>query len=986
MKRIAQILFAAFLPVLACAQEYNNTSPELSRRVDSLKRILNALPELNGTDADTTRMSLYFAIAKQYEMQNLDSAFLYYRDAVDTRIFDDGALNKTAIKENKGKHTLNATAHKMAGIILYYQGAFPQAKIYYGHALEIYEELSDKTGISACLNNLGLVCYNQGNYKEATAYYERSLKMDEESGDSAGVSKTLINIGLVSYLQGKYKEATSFYERSLRIDEEIGDQTRVSTNLVNLGIVWYIQGNLIEAVSYYKRSLKLFEESGDKRGVSACLNNLSLVCYEQGNYQEAIVFFDQSLELFEELGDKNGMSYCLMNIGLVYYNLNEYDKSLSFFERALAIFEELGDRIGISKDMINIGSLRYNQGNFSEAVSCFERALKIEQELGAMSDMATNYSSTARAYFRVGASGKALPMFKKSRELTFFLLQDNFSILSEKEKEVYLTKTSAVFNYINEYSLLMPENGSRSESCKDSLTGYCYNDELLLKGLLLNSTSGMMDAVSNSNDTALTNAYWMLKRYREYISAMQSSGEGDKKDNLDLLETLANEQERKLVKLSSDFAGLQQQFEYTWQDVQKNLLKNESAIEFVRIKHSLTRSDTCKTDSISFAALILRPEYEQPKMVALCNEQSLQDLMMNNELSDADFVGELYGKSKGTQLYELLWKPLEKYVAGVKNIYMAPVGMLHQIAFAAIPAPDGKLLLEKHSINLVSSTRVLIDGKKEELLAAGNAVVYGGIRYNADEMLAGELAAIHNAEKASIEQRFRNIDVTESWSYLPGTLAEAESIRKLLDISRKKGAPEQQPRGTPRLYSGVQATEESFKNLSGKAPEIIHIATHGFTIPSGDNNNAYKIFENSFVQNNNPLFRTGLLFAGANRTWSKAPPIEGIEDGILTAYEVSNMNLRNTKLVVLSACETGLGETKGSEGVYGLQRAFKAAGVHYIMMTLWTIPDEQTVELMSLFYSKLTSGETINHSFSFAQNEMKKKYSPYYWAGFVLVE
>ena len=154
----------------------------------------------------------------------------------------------------------------------------------------------------------------------------------------------------------------------------------------------------------------------------------------------------------------------------------------------------------------------------------------------------------------------------------------------------------------------------------------------------------------------------------------------------------------------------------------------------------------------------------------------------------------------------------------------------------------------------------------------------------------------------------------------------------------------------------------------------------------GDKNNAYKIFDNPFVQNFNPLFRTGLLFAGANRAWNREKPIQGIEDGILTAYEVSNLNLQNTKLVVLSACETGLGETKGNEGVYGLQRAFKAAGVKYIMMSLWTIPDEQTAELMELFYKKMLSGIPIRKAFTETQNEMKKKYPPYFWAGMVLVE
>jgi CHAT domain-containing protein len=324
----------------------------------------------------------------------------------------------------------------------------------------------------------------------------------------------------------------------------------------------------------------------------------------------------------------------------------------------------------------------------------------------------------------------------------------------------------------------------------------------------------------------------------------------------------------------------------------------------------------------------------------------------------------------------LIWKPLEKYLQNVNTIYMAPAGMMHQLSFSAIPTPDGKMLSDKYNINIVSSTRNLIEGNKDEIIAQGNAVVYGGIKYNADSTLADILATVHAKEKSEMRSLLRGTTSEESWSYLPGTLQEAKSVNTIL--AKKKIKVE--------YISDVNATEESFKKLSDNSPQILHIATHGFTIPLGDKNNAYKVFDNPFVQNFNPLFRTGLLFAGANRTWNKEKPIEGIEDGVLTAYEVSNLNLRNTKLVVLSACETGLGETKGSEGVYGLQRSFKAAGVKYIMMTLWTIPDEQTVELMTLFYEKITSGKPIRKAFTETQNEMKKKYPPYFWAGFVLVE
>ncbi len=197
-----------------------------------------------------------------------------------------------------------------------------------------------------------------------------------------------------------------------------------------------------------------------------------------------------------------------------------------------------------------------------------------------------------------------------------------------------------------------------------------------------------------------------------------------------------------------------------------------------------------------------------------------------------------------------------------------------------------------------------------------------------------------------------------------------------------------------QLFSGINAIEEQFKNLGGKnSPRIVHIATHGFFFPDPQ-----KEIRSDFMleidrsipfrASDNPLNRAGLLFAGANRGWQGDTTSDEIDDGILTAYEATNVILGNTQLVVLSACETGLGEIKGSEGVFGLQRAFKAADAEYLMMSLWKVPDKETAEFMEYFYAKLFEGKPISDAFEDTQRYMRNKYpnEPYKWAGFVLVK
>jgi CHAT domain-containing protein len=219
----------------------------------------------------------------------------------------------------------------------------------------------------------------------------------------------------------------------------------------------------------------------------------------------------------------------------------------------------------------------------------------------------------------------------------------------------------------------------------------------------------------------------------------------------------------------------------------------------------------------------------------------------------------------------------------------------------------------------------------------------------------------------------RNDSPNAAWKYLVGTQLELERISK---IFKSKKIPIQE-------RTGLAASEADFKKqqVETLSPSVIHFATHGFYYQ-----NATQSATKSFQSASNPLIRSGLVMAGANRVWLGNKPYLNSEDGILTAYEISLMNLSNTKLVVLSACETGLGAIEGSEGVYGLQRAFKMAGVERILVSLWQVPDKQTAELMEKFYTYLLDNQSIQTAFAHAQQDMKEKYAPYYWAGFVLIK
>jgi len=239
---------------------------------------------------------------------------------------------------------------------------------------------------------------------------------------------------------------------------------------------------------------------------------------------------------------------------------------------------------------------------------------------------------------------------------------------------------------------------------------------------------------------------------------------------------------------------------------------------------------------------------------------------------------------------------------------------------------------------------------------------------------------------AQIIEEKRGVDSLRNitWSYLPGTLQETEEIKSVLKRKNIKVS----------LYNHKQASEEQLKALEKNAPSILHVSTHGFYFGDDEKSKEYKDKIDKkvkFAHSKNPLLRSGFILAGGNAAFQGEKMPDGVEDGVLTAAEISRLNFYNTKLVVLSACQTGLGDIVGNEGVYGLQRSFKMAGVDYLLFSLWEVPDKTTKELMSNFYENWFSGMEISEAFKKAQNQLKAKYAEvegaaFAWAAFVLMK
>lgn len=486
-----------------------------------------------------------------------------------------------------------------------------------------------------------------------------------------------------------------------------------------------------------------------------------------------------------------------------------------------------------------------------------------------------------------------------------------------------------------------------------SVPSLLYNYALLYKGLLLNSSVQIGNIVLQANDADLSALYG-----RYVVLSQEKETDGKSQETLDALE------HQILSRCKTLGYSINEAFSFS--DVSSALGDKSAAIEFVDYEQLEKAAN--KDGEIKYVALVQKKGWDEPKLVPLCSATDLE-----KAISEKDKAYE------GDALYNLIWKPLESCLGNVHDVFYSPSGLLHQVSLEAIPYSKGKILSDRYSLVRLSSTRELCNKDKSENFPV-SSVVYGGLQYTItdEDMLANSQPYTYRSTLTSEDYLTRGSKSVSPWRFLPGTLTEAETVSTLLTASNISNT----------LFTGAAGNEESFKSLSGQGPSIIHIATHGFYLQNKDfaTSTANGSGARGIQAQKSALKRSGLIMSGANPAWTEGRLIPNVEDGILTAEEISRLDLRNTSLAIISACDSGLGEIN-NDGVEGLQRAFKAAGVNTLVVTLWQVDDTATELMMTEFYKNLTGGHKRREAFDLARTAVKKKFpDPYYWAPFVMID
>ena len=499
-------------------------------------------------------------------------------------------------------------------------------------------------------------------------------------------------------------------------------------------------------------------------------------------------------------------------------------------------------------------------------------------------------------------------------------------------------------------------------------SGEVYDDSALFtKGLLLNAETSLRDLILESGDSAAVKQFDAMQMIRMTLSKQYEKPIAERRLNCDSLERVAEQMERELMKSSKAFGDFTRSLTVGWKDVQKGLGDDDVAIEFLA-------SPVFGGDSILYVALTLKKGYDKPKMITLFEERELRMVRESKWYTTPE-------------LCELVWGPLSDELEGVKNVYFSPSGALYNIGIDQLPCSATENMGERYNMFRLSSTREL--ALRHDMPSEKSSALYGGLRYYVPPT---ELLAYNRAKGYSRSSSSRDV-----FERLPETKTEIDNITALLRAHSY---------GEPAIYEGDEGTEESIKALSGKRTSIIHLATHGsYITPTAAEKQRKRDMmkrltflragdDSQSSEEDEALTRSFLVMSGGKMLWTSDSIPEGVDDGLLTAQEISRLDLRGCDLAVLSACETGLGDIS-SEGVMGLQRGFKKAGVQSIVMSLWKVADRPTQEFMTEFYRHLTAGEGKRTSFLAAQRFLKEKYPtnlpqdearPPYWASFILLD
>lgn len=932
-----------------------------------LTEALTIIENVKGRDCEEYALALLFLANVYYEYVLYGKASALRAEAL--RIYE---------KIFGRDHYKFAHAAKTVATALARQDRFAEAEQLHLEALEIFRKTfgEKQADYAKQCYHLGSAYHDAGNFPLAEQWLLKARTLQEElfGRNHPDYGITLDVLGSLYMDRGDYVKAEVAYQEARDVAEKTvgknhNDYLRASSNLA---VLYDELGQYDKAEKIFRDIVSIREAKQGKNHpeyASACVR-LASTLTSMGRYPEAGLLLELAQSVIANTLGRDNLGYAEVCGSMAYYynrtgNREKVEQLYTEIRDLRAIYQGK-NHVDYAQACNNLAYAKNNNGKTAEAEQLYNesRTVLITAGLTRHPLYATVCNNLAKIYENQQKYTGAFQLYAQSGRVFVNELNSNFILLSESEREKYLEE----FNYYRDiYFSFMLGVADKIEAA----AAWAFRYNMLTRGALFRASKSFREEIQNTTDADLRkmfNDYQSIKA--EYARALTLSEEQLKERRLDLsvLREQITENEKNLLRKSQILSRLTADTIYTWKDVQKLLKPDEALIEWVRMEYYKDGW----TDSVIYLAFIIRPQQQKPEYVVLGNGKDME----GREIKF--YMNSIMSGLENFRSYNIFWKPLSAKLSNTRKVYIVPDGIYHNINLSTLYNPaSGKYLSDEYTLHLLGSSLDLIHyrgGKAtpRKSYKQFKAYLFGYPDYTgtkqARQYTSAELGRIRNFIRKDSIQRF--FDLTEGHvTVLEGTRIEVNEVNKVL---RSKGIE-------AVLLTDQDASEKQLRQL--RSPDVLHIATHGFFL-----SNAERLDPDKQIRiKENPLMRSGLLLAGAE-LGLRGESMPSDDDGILFANEVQLLDLNDTELVVLSACETGLGEIKNGEGVYGLQRTLQEAGAKNIIMSLWKVDDQVTQELMTQFYTLLFSGKSKRAAFEEAQFIIRQKHPhPYYWGAFVLI-
>lgn len=833
------------------------------------------------------------------------------------------------------------------------------------------------------LNNLGSCYYTLGKSSKAESCYKESLEIraSVSSLDQIPFADKLafvekLNLAAIFIDKGQYAEA----------DQLIAE---VQANMLAAGVwedvgysdIFTIKARLLSVINKNEEAIATAKIGRSMVIKAFGTNNPYLFQYDNligmdlirlGKPDAAAVVYRAALDSMEVLGGKDWVEYVGMKTALpiCYTNQHDYDTAIQLYLESLVNYENSGDDLTLKMIYFGLVENYIYIKNYIAGKKYLQKLQEIDISDNFI-DRGTSILQATLSFFEKDYEGAAFEVRNYANNLKKQIGGEIFLFDDQKRQSQAQDLQSAT----NQLCTLL-----RADPAKNipKLPEIALDFQLFTKSLLLTATQKIRTDILSGKDESLKQRYTDWINQKEELGYYYTRSKAElSEENIEIskLEAHADSLEKAIARASAAYNNVTNDLNINWQSIHKALKPGQAALEIVRYEGQFNTV----SDSAHYAIFVITPERTEPAIVFIEDGDGLEQVLVEKHLLACTSAS---STAPGSDLYMAVWSKVEPYLKNVKTIFISADGCFHKINFATLRQPDGTYLTDRYTFRPVFSLKDILNTKEND------------INEKTAFLLGNPTFSTQNDNEPSIASRTRTVTKTEADTinyniYNPlGTLRDLDAIRSI-DLKPLPGSQKEvddlalllQKNGwQTTLRTGTDAREEAIKAI--RSPAILHLATHGYFL-ANERSGIAGLSRETVVRN--PLLRSMLFFAGSQNTLDKKP-LDSREDGILTAYEVQNMNLDATQLVVLSACKTGQGKVQNGEGVYGLQRALRIAGAQSLLISLWDVDDEVGRTFMQTFYEQWLGGKSKTEAFQATQLAIKAKYPhPFYWGGFILI-